>query len=173
MKDLRYPIGKYEPQPYSEVQKKKWLTDLAQLPNMVEAAVLNLDQAQLDTPYRDGGWTVQQLVHHIADSHVNAFCRMKLILTEDNPTIKPYEEKEWAKMADVLLPINISITLLHALHLRMYALMSAVSDEEWPRTYFHPESNKQFTLWHLLGMYAWHGRHHVAHIIALRERNNW
>lgn len=171
--DLRYPIGHYEPQPYSEVQKNQWLNDLAQLPNMVEAAVLNLDEAQLHTPYRDGGWTVQEVVHHIADSHINAFCRIKLTLTEDNPTIRPYEEKEWVKQADTALPINVSTTLLHALHLRMHALMSSVKDEGWKRTYVHPATGKQADLWHLLGMYAWHGRHHVAHINALRERMGW
>ena len=171
--DLRYPIGQYELRPYSEMQKKAWLIDLAQLPNMLEAAVLNLDEAQLHTPYRDGGWTVQQVVHHVADSHVNAFCRMKLTLSEDNPTIRPYEENDWAQQADVQLPINISITLLHALHQRMYALMSNVKDDEWERTYVHPTSGQQHTLWYLLGTYAWHGRHHVAHINSLRERMGW
>src|ERR1700709_378040 len=120
--DPRYPIGKYEPQPFTEKQRNKWLIDLAQLPSLLEASILNLDEAQLHTPYRDGGWTVHQLVHHVADSHINAFCRMKLILSEENPTIKPYEESLWAEQADVkTLPINISTTLLHALHLRMYA----------------------------------------------------
>ena len=171
--DLRYPIGEYEPKPYSEAQKKSWLIDLAQLPNMLEAAVLNLDEAQLHTRYRDGGWTVHQVVHHVADSHINAFCRMKLTLSEENPSIRPYEENDWIQQADVTLPINISLTLLHALHLRMYALMSAVTDEQWERTYIHPASGKQFTLWYLLGNYAWHGRHHTAHINSLRERMGW
>src|SRR5580765_6583473 len=129
--DLRYPIGKYEPQPFSAKQKLAWLNDIKFLPQAVENAILNLDEAQLHTPYRDGGWTVQQLVHHIADSHINSFCRMKLTLSEDNPTIKGYEEKDWALQADVALPINISTTLLHALHLRMHALMTAVKEEEW------------------------------------------
>lgn len=171
--DLRYPIGQYEPQPFSEPQLKKWLIDLAQLPNRLESAILNLDEAQLQTPYRPGGWTVQQVVHHVADSHINAFCRMKLTLSEDNPTVRPYEEAIWAEQADVALPINISITLLHALHLRMHALMSAVKGEEWDRTYVHPANGQQNTLWYLLGNYAWHGRHHVAHINSLRERNGW
>jgi hypothetical protein len=171
--DLRYPIGHYEPLPFSEAQRKKWLTDLAQLPNMLESAILNLDEAQLQTPYRPGGWTVQQVVHHVADSHINAFCRMKLTLSEDNPTVRPYEEAIWAEQADVALPINISITLLHALHLRMHALMGAVTVEDWERTYVHPASAQQNTLWYLLGNYAWHGRHHVAHINSLRERSGW
>jgi hypothetical protein len=173
MTDLRYPIGQYDPKPFSEIQRKKWLTDLSQLPNMLEASILNLDEAQLQTAYRPGGWTVQQVVHHIADSHINAFCRMKLTLSENNPTIRPYEEAIWATQSDVSLPINISITLLHALHLRMYTLMEAVTGNEWERTYIHPESGEQNTLWYLLGVYAWHGRHHVAHINSLRERNGW
>src|SRR6476619_1087590 len=98
--DLRYPIGAYEPQPFSEAQKKAWLIDLAQLPNMLEAAVINLDEAQLHTPYRPGGWTIHQVVHHVADSHINAFCRMKLTLSEDNPAIRPYEENDWIQQAD-------------------------------------------------------------------------
>lgn len=171
--DLRYPIGEYEPKPFSEAQKKTWLIDLAQLPNMLEAAILNLDEAQLQTPYREGGWTVNQVVHHVADSHINAFCRMKLTLSEENPSIRPYEENDWIQQADVALPINISLTLLHALHLRMHALMRAVKDGEWERTYIHPASGKQFTLWYLLGTYAWHGRHHTAHINSLRERMGW
>ena len=174
MNDLRYPIGHYEPQPFSEKLHDKWLADLAQLPNNLERAILNLDEAQLQTPYRDGGWTVHQLVHHVADSHINAFCRMKLTLSEDNPSIRPYEEAIWAEQADVkTLPINVSITLLHALHLRMYALMKAVEGVDWERTYVHPATKQQHTLWFLLGQYAWHGKHHVAHITALRERNNW
>lgn len=171
--DLRYPIGHYEPQPYSEAQKNKWLIDIAELPNLVEASVLNLDEPQLNTPYRDGGWTLQELVHHIADSHINAFCRIKLTLTENNPGIRPYEEKDWVKQADVLLPINVSMTLLHALHLRMHAIMSNVKEKDWERTYVHPATGQQYNLWYLLGTYAWHGRHHVAHINALRERMGW
>jgi uncharacterized damage-inducible protein DinB len=171
--DPRYPIGYFEPQPFSEAQRKAWLVDLAQLPNRLEGAILNLDEAQLHTPYRDGGWTVHQVVHHIADSHINAFCRMKLTLSEENPAIRPYEENDWIQQADVELPVNISITLLHALHLRMHKLMSSVAGVQWERTYVHPATGKQSTLWNLLGLYAWHGRHHVAHINALRDRKGW
>src|SRR5690349_8961251 len=118
---LKYPIGKYVPQPYSETQKAEWLADIQFLPNAVEHAVSNLDETQLNTPYRDGGWTVHQLVHHIADSHMNALIRFKLGYTEENPTIKPYDENAWVQLADVKhLPINISITLLHALHRRWF-----------------------------------------------------
>lgn len=174
MADPRYPIGKYEPHPYSEQQKKKWLIDIQQLPGLLEDAVINLDKDQLETPYRDGGWTVQQVVHHVADSHMNALCRIKLILTEDNPTIKPYDENKWAQLSDTkLVPVNVSLTLLHALHTRMHNLLNSVTENEWHRTYFHPEHQKQFDLWFLLGLYAWHGKHHTAHITALREKMEW
>src|SRR5215213_7643886 len=117
--DLRYPIGDYTPQPFSASLKEDWLADINFLPNRLEAALHNLDEAQLQTPYREGGWTVHQLVHHIADSHINAYCRFKLGFTEHNPTIRTYEEKLWAETADVkTLPVNISITLLFALHQR-------------------------------------------------------
>lgn len=172
--DLRYPIGKFEPRPYSEKHKEEWLNDLKFLPQLLENALLNLDEAQLLTPYREGGWTVQQLVHHIADSHINAFCRFRLGLTEENPTIRPYEEKLWAELNDTKnIPVNISVTLLYALHTRWYAMISDLSIGDWQRTVFHPEQKKELTLWHLLGSYAWHGKHHVAHIISLRERNKW
>jgi len=174
MSDLRYPIGKYEAKEFSEKQKQEWLNDLKFLPQLVENAILNLDEAQLETPYREEGWTVHQLVHHIADSHMNAYVRFKLGLTEDNPTIRPYEEKLWAELNDVkTLPINISITLLYALHTRWHAALKDLKDADWDRTVFHPEHQKKITLWYLLGMYAWHGKHHVAHITELRERNGW
>ncbi|MBS1599826.1 MAG: putative metal-dependent hydrolase [Bacteroidetes bacterium] len=172
--DLRYPIGKYEPKLFSDHQKKIWLNDIKFLPQAVENIILNLDRAQLHTPYREGGWTVWQLVHHIADSHINAYCRFKVGLTEDNPTIKTYEEHLWAELDDVKdLPINISITLLYALHTRWYEAIRNLSDDAWQRTVIHPGQNKTVSLWWLLGNYAWHGKHHVAHIAALRERNNW
>ena len=173
--DPHYPIGKYEPQPFSIEQKIEWLADIKFLPAQLENAVLNLDEAQLKTPYREGGWTVHQLVHHVADSHMNAYCRFKLGLTENNPAIKPYDEKLWAEMNDVhKLPINISLTLLHALHTRWYEAIKHVSDNDWNnRTVFHPEQKKTMRLWFLLGMYAWHGNHHVAHINLLRKDKGW
>lgn len=172
--DPRYPIGQYEPQPYSEKLKQEWLNDIKFLPTTLENAILNLDASQLDTPYRDGGWTVSQLVHHVADSHINAYCRFRLALTEDNPTIRPYDEKLWANLADVdSVPMNVSITLLHAIHSRLHATIKDLSDDDWNRTVFHPEHKKTFTLWYLLGSYAWHGKHHVAHITTLRDQKNW
>lgn len=172
--DLRYPIGRYEPQPYSERCKNDWLNDIKFLPQSLETALLNLDEAQQLTPYREGGWTVKQVAHHVADSHINAYCRFKLGLTEDNPVIRPYEEQLWAELIDThLLPPNVSITLLYALHTRWYELLKHCTEADWQRTIVHPAANKQWTLWHLLGMYAWHSRHHVAHITSLRERMGW
>ena len=172
--DLRYPIGEYEPEIFSATIKEQWLSDIKFLPIAIETAITNLDEHQLKTPYRDGGWTVHQLVHHVADSHINAYCRFKLGYTEKNATIRPYEEKLWAMTTDVQnLPVNISITLLHALHARWYEFLKHFSDDEWEKTIYHPEHKKQFTLWHLLGMYAWHGLHHTAHITSLRIRKGW
>ncbi|GAC1418833.1 MAG: bacillithiol transferase BstA [Flavisolibacter sp.] len=172
--DYQYPIGKYEPKQFSEPQKQQWLGDIKFLPNAVEAAISNLDEMQLQTPYRKGGWTLHQLVHHIADSHINAYIRFKLGYTENHPTIKPYKEKLWAETKDVKeLPVNISLTLLHALHHRWHQFLAGFTDADWKKTVFHPEQNKEITLWFLLGMYAWHSRHHVAHINNLRLEKNW
>jgi uncharacterized damage-inducible protein DinB len=174
MEELRYPIGKYQPQPFSAKQLEQWLIDIQFLPQHLENAVLNLDEQQLNTAYRPEGWTVRQVVHHVADSHMNAYIRFKLGLTEDNPTIKPYNEEAWAKMNDTaVIPINISLTLLHALHVRWVEVLKDIKMEEWDRTVVHPEHGKQMTLWYLLGMYAWHGRHHTAHVTSLRERMGW
>jgi uncharacterized damage-inducible protein DinB len=169
-----YPIGKYEVQPFSEQKKIELLADIRFLPSQLEAAVLNFDENQFKTPYREGGWTVHQLVHHVADSHMNAYIRFKLGYTEDNPTIRTYEQDLWAKTTDVEnLPVNISLTLLHALHQRWYEFLKHFTDAAWNRTIFHPERKKDMTLWELLGLYAWHGRHHTAHITALKERKKW
>jgi uncharacterized damage-inducible protein DinB len=174
MLDPRYPIGRYEPKPFDQKLKQDWITDIQFLPQNLENAVLNLNSAQLDTPYREGGWSVKQLVHHVADSHMNAYVRFKLGLTETTPTIKPYEEALWAQLSDTKnLPINISLTLLHALHARWVEILRNISDEEWNRTVFHPEAKKELTLWHLLGTYAWHSKHHTRHITALREVKGW
>lgn len=172
--DPRYPIGKYIPEPFSEQKKEDWIADIRDLPQLLENALLNLDEQQLQTPYREGGWTVQQLVHHVADSHINAYCRFKLGITEPNPAIKPYDEKLWAELPDVQhLPVNISVTLLHALHARWHSLLEQFTTKDWERTVFHPEQKKTITLWELLGSYAWHGKHHTAHITRLREEKHW
>jgi uncharacterized damage-inducible protein DinB len=173
--DPRYPTGEYQPKPFSIPQKVEWLADIKFLPLLLENAILNLDEKQLHTPYRDGGWSIHQLVHHVADSHMNAYIRFKVGLTEDNPTIKPYNEKLWAEMHDVQkLPVNISITILHAVHARLYETLKYVTDDEWNnRTIYHPEHKKTMRLWFLLGLYAWHGKHHTAHITSLRQRMGW
>ncbi|CAN5569982.1 bacillithiol transferase BstA [soil metagenome] len=174
MEELKYPIGKYQPQPFSAKQLEQWITDIKYLPNHLENAVINMDEHQLETPYRPDGWTVKQLVHHVADSHMNAYIRFKLGLTENNPTIKPYEEGEWALLNDSkIIPINVSLTLLFALHARWVAVLENIKEDEWNRPVFHPEQKKEITLWHLLGTYAWHSLHHTAHITALRQRMNW
>ena len=179
VEDLRYPIGKVNEQEgyeseYNEQLKTQLLNDIKMLPSNLEYAIQNLDDAQLNTPYRPGGWTVKQLVHHVADSHINAYIRFKLGLTEDNPTIKPYDQDAWSNLSDTQkLPINISLTLLHALHARWCQLMYDLSEDQWQRTIYHPERKVAITLWALLKSYAWHSRHHTAHIIKLRERMKW
>ena len=158
----------------SEQLREQWLADIKFLPNAIENAVHDLNEEQLQTPYREGGWTVHQVVHHVADSHMNAVIRFKLGYTENNPTIRPYNEKLWATTPDTLnLPVNISSTLLYALHQRWYEFLRNFTEDDWNKTVYHPEHKKEFTLWFLLGMYAWHGRHHVAHITGLRERMGW
>jgi uncharacterized damage-inducible protein DinB len=160
--------------PFSQEEKEACLADILFLPRMLEYAVLNLNDDQIQTPYRDGGWTVNQVIHHVADSHMNAFIRFKLGLTEDNPTIKPYIQSAWGETADVTaVPVNLSITLLHSLHHRWYELLKTISDEQWERTIYHPEQERKITLWELLLIYAWHGKHHAAHVTNLREQMGW
>jgi hypothetical protein len=175
--DLRYPIGKdhsYSDNEYKEEVKQSHLLDIQHCPGLLEKAVLNLDEHQLNMPYRDGGWTIKQVVHHVPDSHIQAYVRFKLALTEDNPTIKPYDEVGWANLSDSQdVPINISLTLLHALHSRWVQLMKKMKEKDWQRTIYHPEHKRTITLWNLLGSYAWHGKHHAAHITTLRERMGW
>ena len=174
MDDLSYPIGKYIEQPFSQQQLKEWLLDIEVLPKALEYSITNLDALQLEEPYRLGGWNSREVVHHVADSHINAFMRFKLALTEDNPTIKPYNQQAFTELSDVKnIPINVSLTLLHALHARMLEVLKNIKDDEWNRTIVHPEYGKQMSIWYLLGQYAWHGKHHTAHINKLRERMCW
>ncbi|MFT4023853.1 MAG: putative metal-dependent hydrolase [Flavihumibacter sp.] len=172
--DPRYPIGLYEPQPFSDAQLSEWLNDIRVLPQLLADAVLPLDEAQLDTPYREGGWTVKQLVHHIADSHINAITRFKLGLTEHKPVIKPYDENAWVQLNDVKeLPVTVSLRLLEALHARWYSTLRELPPEAFlQRAVVHPQQEKEMSIWYLLGMYAWHGRHHVAHITRLHNKMN-
>jgi len=170
--DLRYPIGDFDKATADSALRPNHLEVIRQLPKNLVAAVHGFADAQLDTPYRGGGWTVRQLVHHVADSHANAYVRVKLALTEDWPTIKPYEEAEWAKLADSQLPIPVSLDLLTALHIRLSALLDSLPDEAFERGYTHPALGRQ-TLEQVVAMYAWHSRHHTAHITSLRTRMGW
>jgi uncharacterized damage-inducible protein DinB len=174
MKDLRYPIGKfkYDGAPTSE-QQRIFLDQIAETPAKLRSAVSELSETQLDTPYRPGGWTVRQVVHHVPDSHLNSYVRFKLALTENEPTIKPYAEDRWAELADTkTTPIEVSLTLLESLHDRWVRLLRSLTAEEWKRTFRHPELGAM-TLEKALALYAWHGRHHVAHVMSLRERSEW
>jgi uncharacterized damage-inducible protein DinB len=174
MPDLRYPIGKFHfDGPLTEEQKQTSLDDVASTPARLRAAVKGLSEAQLDTPYRPGGWSVRQVVHHVPDSHLNAYVRFKLALTEDDPTIKPYAEDRWAELADTkLTPVEVSLTMLDSLHDRWMRLLRSLTPEDWKRTFRHPELGSM-TLEKTLALHAWHGRHHMAHITALREQNGW
>ena len=176
MTDLRYPIGKFHfdgSSAATENQKQKLIDDIAAAPANLRTAVKGLSPQQLDTPYRPEGWTVRQVTHHVPDSHVNAYIRFKLALTEDEPTIKPYAEDRWAQLADTAAtPVAISLQLLDSLHDRWVRLLHSLKPEDWKRTFRHPEMGVM-NLEKTLALYAWHGRHHVAHVTALRERNGW
>jgi uncharacterized damage-inducible protein DinB len=171
--DLRYPIGKFQKtEGLTDAQRRATIATLAEAPAKLRASVAGLTEAQLDTPYREGGWTVRQVVHHLADSHMNSFVRFKLALTENEPTIKPYDEARWAELVDSRAPVEPSVLMLESLHNRWIVLLNSLSASEWQRTFRHPERGTM-TLDDNLQLYAWHGRHHVAHITSLRERNGW
>ena len=174
MPDPRFPIGKfhYEGTP-SEEQRAKFIAEIEQAPAAIRAAVKGLSPQQLDTPYREGGWSVRQVVHHVPESHMNAYIRFKLALTEDEPTIKTYEEDRWAKLEDArLTPVEVSLALLENLHTRWVILLRSLSAEGWKRTFKHPELGLM-PLEKNLALYAWHGKHHTAHITELRKRMGW
>lgn len=176
MNDLSYPIGTFSLTEVSVAPDERagLITAIAELPAQLRSAVQGLSEAQFDTPYRPGGWTVRQVVHHVPDSHLNAYVRFKLALTEENPTIKPYEEARWAELPDTAgTQIGVSLVLLEALHRRWVVLLKSMSDEQWSRTYFHPDHQTSLRLDAILAMYAWHGKHHTAHITRLRERMGW
>lgn len=174
MTDPKYPIGKFHYDgPPSDAQKKSFIDEIAQTPANLHASVKGLTEAQLDTPYRDGGWTIRQVVHHLPDSHLNSYVRFKLALTEYEPTIKPYAEDRWAELADTkATPIEVSLTLLDSLHDRWVRLLRSLTPEDWKRTFRHPDLGL-LDLEKTLAIYAWHGRHHVAHITNLRAREGW
>ncbi len=171
--DLRYPIGRFRPaDSLSNGDRSAHIEVIRWLPARLSAAVGGLADAQLDTPYREGGWTVRQVVHHVADSHLNSFMRFKLALTEDSPTIKPYDQAAWALLPDSRLPVNVSLELTAALHARWVVLLESMSDDDFQRTFNHPERGQQ-SLATTLALYDWHSRHHTAHITSLRERMGW
>jgi len=172
--DLRYPIGRFHaPSSDDAATRAAQIETLRRLPDHLQAAVRGLNDAQLDTPYRPGGWTVRQLVHHIADSHANSYVRFKLALTEDWPTIKPYDEAAWAELSDSrTLPIDVSLALIASLHTRWVSMLESLDDTDFQKGYKHPESGPQ-NLARALAIYDWHSRHHTAHIINLRSRQNW
>lgn len=172
--DLSYPIGKFHwSGRATPEQRAQRIEQIAACPPELRAAVAGLDDAQLDTHYRDGGWTVRQVVHHVPDSHINAYVRFKLALTEDKPTIKPYDQDAWAQLPDSrTAPIQMSLDLLERVHERWVLVLRAMQDKDFARLINHPESGVQL-LDRVLAMYAWHGRHHVAHVTSLRERRGW
>ena len=174
MSDPRFPIGKFNYEgPTSEEQRRQFISEIEQTPAAFRAAAQGLSAQQIETPYRDGGWTVRQVVHHVPESHMNAYIRFKLALTEDEPTIKPYEQQLWAELADVhTVPVEASLTLLDALHIRFVALLRTMKPEDWKRTFRHPELGV-VPLEKNLALYAWHGRHHTAHVTELRKRMRW
>jgi hypothetical protein len=177
--DLQYPVGKFtwnrsgEGLLASEAERQQWLADIAETPARLRAAVAGLTEAQLDTPYRPDGWTVRQVVHHLADSHLNSYVRFRLALTEHEPTIKPYDQELWAKLSDArTAPAELSLTLLDTLHQRWVMLLRSLKPQDFSRALKHPELG-HVTLEKYLALYAWHGKHHVAHITGLRQRSGW
>ena len=172
---LRYPIGKFSfNENADEKAVKQWIAAIEQHPSQLRSAVKGLNDTQLNTPYRDGGWTLRQVVHHLADSHLNAYCRVKLALTEDHPTIKPYEEKSWAEMDDAKnLPVEVSLSILEALHKRWAYMLNKIDSKDYEKSVFHPESKREMSVKFLINLYSWHGKHHTAHITSLRERKKW
>jgi hypothetical protein len=169
--DLRYPIGKFDPSAWPDRDKN--IRTIAELPARLADAVGGLSDEQIDTPYRPGGWTLRQTVHHLADSHINSLCRFKLALTEDEaPLIRPYYEDRWAELADSRMPVDVSLAIVDGVHRRWAALLTSMSDADFQREFVHPETGR----WNLEGvaaLYAWHSRHHTAHIAGTRERQGW
>jgi hypothetical protein len=172
--DLRYPIGPFTAvTPSTPEVRRAAIDDIAALPSRMRAAVAGLNDQQLDTRYRPDGWTVRQLVHHVADSHMNGFIRLKLALTEDAPTIKPYDETMWADLPDTRLPIEVSLAILENLHVRWDTVYRGLSPQQFQKTFYHPELQQNLTLDEHAQLYGWHSKHHVAHIVMLRQREGW
>ncbi len=171
---LRYPIGHFEAdQTYTADDSQQHIAVIATMPHHLTELVGKWSDDRLDTPYRPGGWTIRQLVHHIADSHMNAYVRTKLALTETHPTISPYEEGEWANLADSKLSIAPSLVILSNLHQRWVTVLEAMTEADYARTYYHPGSQRTYTLEEVMALYAWHSEHHYQHAYRLAERNGW
>ena len=175
MKSDRYPIGPFvAPNEVNDNDIQEWIETIEKLPGQLSAAVNGWTEEQLSTPYREGGWTVKQLIHHVSDSHMNSLMRFKLGLTENNPTIKTYDQDGWSGLPDYEnLPVEVSLSLLKSIHLKMVSLFRNMNNEDFQRTIFHPEMNKSISLAKLLALYNWHSRHHLAHIIKLKESKSW
>ncbi len=175
LETLRYPIGKFKPPVNIGTDDiKRWIDVLEHYPEEMRNAVTGLNDAQLDTPYRDGGWTIRQVVHHVPDSHLNAYVRFKLALTEDNPTIRPYLEDRWAELPDSKsAPVESSLALLESVHRRWVTVLKNMSPSDFKRTFYHPESKVTRTLEVVLCLYDWHAKHHLAHITELKKRMDW
>lgn len=173
MDNVRFPTGKFEySEPSSGKEMDRWIERLEQLPGKLQEEVAGMTDTQLDTPYRENGWTVRQVVHHLPDSHLNGYTRIKLALTEEEPVIKPYDQDRWAALADSTLAVRPSLVLLDGIHTRLAALLKSLTGDEWDRIVRHPESGK-ISVKFLAALYAWHGDHHLAHITNLKERHNW
>jgi uncharacterized damage-inducible protein DinB len=172
---LKYPIGKFVmPKTNTKSQRSAWINAIKVLPLSLRNEIATWSAEQFNTPYREGGWTVKQLIHHIADSHMNSIIRFKLGLTEDNPTIKPYDQDKWVDLADVKeLDASVSLGIIDGVHLRLVCLLNNMTDADFKKTIFHPEMKKSLSLGNLLALYGWHSAHHLAHITELKKRNNW
>lgn len=175
LETLRFPIGPFKkPALITAELLQSYITDIASFPGHLRSEVENLTQAQLDTPYREGGWTIRQVVNHCADSHMNSLIRFKLALTENQPTIKPYNEARWAELADSnYMPVEAALKTLEGLHERWVVLLNSLTKAELERTFIHPEHGKVFRIDETIALYAWHGKHHLAHITTLKERMGW
>jgi hypothetical protein len=175
LETLKYPIGKFSaPNEFSAELIHQWILTIDKLPAKLKEVVINMTDKQLDTPYRDGGWTVRQVVHHLADSHMNSYIRFKLAVTEQLPVIKTYDEVRWAELHEAKhAPVEISLSLLEALHGRWVLFLRTLNEDDWKRKFHHPGSGKDIELRTTLALYAWHCKHHLAHISSLKEREGW
>ena len=169
---LRYPIGPFEASPAAD-RRQQSIADVAALPQRLSDAIEGLNDRQLDTPYRPDGWTVRQVVHHIADSHMNALIRLKLALTQEQPRVSAYDENAFATLPDVRLPVDVSLELVRSLHARWVAVYAGMTEDQWSHTFIHPEYPEPQSLDRQVQLYGWHSRHHVAHIASLRQRERW